>query len=74
MTVKHLTIDNLVRLALAGGGVRLAAGQFSVDQITRLALAAKKKRARITIENSSALTIDSMVRIALAGDGCVSFE
>lgn len=74
MTVKHLAIDNLVRVAMAGGGLRLTAGQFSVDQLVRVALAGTGKSVRITIENSSALNVESMVRIALAGDGCVSFE
>lgn len=74
MTVKHLTIDGLARVALAGGGLRLAAGQFTVDQLARVALAGNGKGARVTIENSSALTVDDMARLALAGKGCVSFE
>lgn len=74
MTVNHLTSDSLVRVAAAGGGVRLAAGKYTSDSLVRIAAAGSSTQARITIENSKALTSDSMVRIAAAGKGCVSFE
>ncbi|WP_421702104.1 hypothetical protein [Aliiroseovarius sp.] len=74
MTIKHLQVNNLIRVANAGGGLRLDALAFSVDNLLRIANAASSKQARIVIENSSALSADNMIRIGNAGKGAVLFE
>lgn len=74
MAVKHLTVDDLYRIALAGGGFRISARSLTVDDLYRVCLAANSHTSRIIVEDSAALTASDMYRIALAGKGSVFFE
>ena len=69
-----LTVDSLVRISAAGGGLILDSKGFTVDSLVRIAAATKTKGAKLTILNVSGLTVDSMVRISAAGDGNVIFD
>jgi len=70
--------DQLVRIAAAGGGIRLNASSKSTDQLVRIAAA----MANTTYSNKTTLALygidskstDQLVRIAAAGKGCVVFE
>lgn len=68
------TIDQLVRIAVAGGGMKISATGKTVDQLVRIAVAASQKQAQLSISDTKLLTVDQLVRIALAGKGCVFFE
>ncbi len=68
------TIDQLVRIASAGGGMRINAQGKTVDQLVRIASAASTKGAQITIINVNLFTIDQLVRIASAGKGSIVFD
>jgi hypothetical protein len=69
-----MTIDELVRIAVAGGGFTIDAHQVPVDGLVRIAVAASSKGARITIQNAQSLSTDNLVRIAVAGKGAIFFE
>lgn len=68
------TVDSLVRISAAGGGLIIDSKGFTVDSLVRIAAATKAKGAKLTILNISGLTVDSLVRIGTAGDGNVIFD
>ncbi|MFA9372386.1 MAG: hypothetical protein ACERIH_11815 [Labilibaculum antarcticum] len=69
-----LTVDSLVRISAAGGGLILDCSGFTVDSLVRIAAATKTKGAKLTLFKVSGLTVDSLVRIGAAGDGNVVFD
>ncbi|EJL6956704.1 hypothetical protein O1D26_001280 [Vibrio cholerae] len=68
-----LSIDQIVRIAAAGGGMTINAQGKSVDQVVRIAAAASGKQSQLVIRNFN-YSVDQMVRIAAAGKGCVLFD
>ncbi len=74
MVVKHLMIDGLIRVASAGGGLRLDVRAHDVADLVRIASAASSKQALVILENSAALELHDMIRIASAGSGCIHFD
>lgn len=69
-----LTVDQIVRVVAAGGGININAQGKTVDQVVRIAAAASTRQARIVIRNTAFFTVDQLVRIAAAGKGCVFFD
>ncbi|WP_421277714.1 hypothetical protein [Aeromonas veronii] len=69
-----LTIDQIVRIAAAGGGMTINAQGKTVEQAVRIAAAASGKQTQLVIRNVQGYTVDQMVRIAAAGKGCVLFD
>ncbi len=67
------TTEELVRIAIAGGGFDLNASARTTDELVRIAIAAKNNRARIGFRGLGARTTDEIVRIAIAGGGAVKF-
>lgn len=68
------SVDNLVRIASYGGGLKLDATSFTVDSLVRIASYGKSNNAALIIYNSSGLTADAAVRIASYSPGNVIFE
>jgi hypothetical protein len=66
------TTEELVRIARAGGGLEVDASRRTGDDLTRIALAAASKGARLRISNSRSKTTDELVRIVLAAKGKVT--
>lgn len=69
-----LTIDQIVRIAAAGGGMNINAQGKTVDQVVRIAAAASSHQSKLVIRNTQAYTVDQLVRVAAAGKGCVFFD
>jgi hypothetical protein len=70
-----LSVDQMVRIASAGGGLDLSGQILSVDQLVRIASAASSHKAMIIIPTKDfILSVDQMVRIASAGKGSVVFK
>jgi DNA replication protein len=69
-----LSVEDLVRIAHAGGGLKLDGANLSVDALARIAHGANHKGARIIVINSSHFTTDELMRIGHTGGGCVLFE
>lgn len=66
--------SDLVRIAAAGGGLRIDCSKHMVSDIVRIAAAASQSRAMIILENSGKLMTSDAVRIAAAGKGYVIFN
>lgn len=74
MAFETRSTDDIVRIALAGGGFRMDASRRHVDDLVRIAIAGKSKHSRIVFTGLDNRPADDLVRIALAGGGCVQFE
>jgi hypothetical protein len=71
---KARPIDEMVRIAAAGGGMVIDAGAWPTPELVRIATAAAKSCARVQLHNVSAIrTTDDLAQIALAGGGTVVF-
>ena len=68
------TTDQLVRIASAGGGMKLSMQNMTTDQLVRIANAAAKGGGQIILVNIDSKTTDQLVRIANAGQGRVIFD
>jgi DNA replication protein len=68
------TVEDLVRIAVAGGGFRLHAGTRQTEDLVRIAVAASTKGARIFLAGLGSRTTEDLVRIAVAGKGSVVFD
>ena len=67
-------ISDLVRIAAAGGGLRIDCNGKMISDLVRIAAAGSDKRSIIVLENTKHITIANKVRIAAAGQGCVFFN
>lgn len=68
------TVEDLIRIALAGGGLTISAATQTTENLIRIALAASGKATRMHLTTCESKTTEELIRIALAGKGCVSFE
>lgn len=68
--MEHLGVEDAVRVLLAGGSLRV--GSHRVDDLLRMASAARQGGAQLTIVAS--YRPDDMVQIALAGKGHITFD
>ena len=66
-------LNEMVRIAAAGGGFDLDAGTYSVPDMVRIAAAGENK-GPIRILNAASLQTAEIVRIATAGAGSVWFD
>lgn len=72
--IRDLPVDDLVRIAAAGGGIRVEVFRRTVPELTRIARAASKGGGRVTFVKVDDLKVDELVALAEKGQGCVSFE
>lgn len=68
------SVDDLVRIAVAGGGFTVSGGDYAVEQLVRIANSARGTGSRIHLLGMAERTTDNLVKIALAGGGAVTFE
>lgn len=66
--------DDLVRVVVAGGGLRMDGSHRLTDDLVRIAVAGSGKGSKIVFYGMAARLTDDLVRIAVAGKGCVHFE
>jgi hypothetical protein len=71
--VNNKTVDELVRMALAGGGLDMDISRRTTDELVRIALAGNNKGIRLRFTGCGRKTTDELVRIALASKGAVVF-
>lgn len=69
-----MMVSDFLRIAAAGGGLRLDCSKYMVSDIVRIAAAASQHKAAIILENCSRLMVSDAVRIAAAGKGSVIFN
>ena len=68
------TVEDLTRIANAGGGLHLSAASYTTEDLICIAHASSKKKARLHLSSCKSKTTEDLLRIANAGKGCVSFE
>jgi DNA replication protein len=74
MSLGKMPVDDLIRIAQAGGGFRLDAAHRYPDELMQIATAAKTGGATVIFSGMSAHYTDDLIRIATAGKGSVIFE
>ena len=67
-------ISDLVRIAAAGGGLRIDCKGKLVSDLIRIAAAGSDKQSIIVLENTTDLSVSDRIRIATAGHGCILFN
>ncbi len=68
------SIDEVVRIVEAGGGVVLAASMKRREDLVRIAQAAARSGAKVTLQGLGMRGTDEIVEIASAGGGNVIFD
>ncbi len=68
------TTDELIRIALAGGGFTIDARNYTTDELVQIAIAASNLGSRIRILNTNWMETEELIEIAIASKGCVTFE
>lgn len=71
--IKGVPVNDLVRIAAAGGGLDLRAGGIAVNDLVRIAAAASNGRGQIII-SPAGIAANDLVRIGAAGKGTVLFQ
>ena len=66
-------IDDVLRIALVGGGMDMHASNRTTAELIRIALAASTRGTRLIFRGLADRQTDVVVRIALAGRGTVLF-
>jgi len=74
MSFEHRSIDDLIKIAAAGGGFSLAATHKDTDDLIRIAAAGSEKGSRITFTGLTHRDINDLIRISAASQGCVVLE
>lgn len=74
MSLRARSIEDLARIVMNGGGLRIEARTMSTDDLARLAMLAAKSGARLTFAGMSPRSVDDLTRIAMNGKGHVTFE
>ena len=67
-------VSDLVRIAAAGGGLRIDCKNKVVADLVRIANAASMGGGYLILENSDSIIVSDKVRIAVAGKGHVIFN
>jgi len=73
MAFQAQSLDQLVTIARAGGGIVLDGGNMQTDDLVRLIALAKNKSVRFELHGMAGRQTQDLVRIAAAGGGSVIF-
>lgn len=69
-----MIVSDLVRIAAAGGGLRIDCNNKVVADLVRIANAASMGGGYLILENTEKMIVSDIVRIAAAGKGHVIFN
>lgn len=69
-----MVVSDLVRIAAAGGGLRIDCSDKVVADLVRIANAASLGGGYLILENTQRMIVSDKVRIAVAGKGQVIFN
>lgn len=64
----------LIQIAAAGGGLRLAASSKPTHELIQIAAAASNKGCHVYLTNAGVKPTHELIQIGTAGKGCVVFE
>ena len=68
------TVENMVRIASHGGGLKVSALNVNVEGLVRIASHGKNGGASLIVTDAQSLTPENAVRIANHSPGNVTFE
>lgn len=71
--LENRSTEDIVRIAAAGGGFELRAGNRSPADLLRIAAAAKMGGAKVVLRGLASRSMDELIDIAAAGAGAVMF-
>lgn len=74
VSLGKMSVDDLIRIANAGGGFRLDATHRYPDELIQIATAANTGGATVIFYGMATYYTDDLIRIATAGKGSVIFE
>jgi DNA replication protein len=74
MSLRGRTVDELIRIASAGGGLRFDAAGRLTEELIRIASASKSGGGQLILIGMSGRLTDELIRIGAAGRGHVVFE
>ena len=74
MSLKSKLVSDLVKIAAAGGGMRLDIGGKLTSDLVEIAAATKQGGGFLFLQGASSKLVTDLVKIALAGGGHVVFE
>ena len=69
-----MSVDDIVRILAANGGVIISAEGQTVSDLVRISATASTYENKVVIRNAGALRTDELVRIASAGRGHTILE
>ena len=69
-----MVVSDLVRIAAAGGGLRIDCSNIVVADLVMIANATSMGGGYLILENTERLIVSDIVRIAVAGKGHVIFN
>lgn len=69
-----MVVSDLVRIAAAGGGLRIDCSKKVVADLVRIANAASMGGGYLILENTEKMIVSDKIRIAVAGNGHVIFN
>jgi hypothetical protein len=73
MMFDAMPLNDLLRLANAGGGFSISDRNFDLNDLLRIANAGSDKRAILRLKLTKAYELNDLLRIASAGGGRVEF-
>lgn len=74
MSLKSKLISDLVKIAAAGGGMRLDIGSKLTSDLVKIAEATKQGGGMLFLQGANKKLVSDLVQIAAAGGGHVVFE
>jgi len=69
-----ITMEQLIQIAAAGGGLTLDASAFTFNQLRDVATAADGGKARLTLKNFANLTAGQLTELAGLAPGLITFD
>ena len=74
VSIQNLALNDKVRLLAAGGSIEIIGQDTAVNDLVRMAAAAKTGEATLTIKAVGGFALNDLVRIAAAGKGFVHLK
>ena len=68
------SINDLIKIAAAGGGMELEVSLKSTDDLIRIAAAAAVHKSPLVLTGLEMRSVNDLIRIAAAGKGAVHFK
>jgi|GEM_PF-932994 len=68
------TVDSLIRIVAAGGGLIIDCHGYTLDSLIRIAAASSASGAKVILTNTAGFAVDSLIRIGAASNGNIVID